>query len=223
MAARAQPGLTAVARPRTSALQFTHPERHPDTALTDVLMPGMDGTRPPGMSSSPVGFPGVDATRCALHRYVCGTLRTGAGGFPFAGACPDELVAGIRAVTGGKAAVAPAVPRCAAPPAGNPHRVDHLARGRLRTTSDRPDQLDRRECDVLCRRRCRCRRPAWIDVRPTTRDRPGRPLTAPAPRVDAPSYRGTTRHRRIRSRGADDMRVFPPSLTAGSHKTSSPP
>lgn len=97
------------------------------------------------------------------------TLRTGAGGFPFAGACPDELVAGIRPVTGGKAAVAPAVPRCAAPPAGNPHRADRFARGRLRTTSDRPDRPDRRERDVLCR----C--PAGIGVRPTTRDWPGRP------------------------------------------------
>lgn len=169
MAARAEPGLTAVARPRTSALQFTHPERRPDTALADVLMPGMDGTRPPGMSSSPVRFPGVDTTRCALHRYACDTLRTGAGGFPLAGAFPDELMAGIRSVTGGKAAVAPAAPRRAAPPAGNPHRADRLARGRLRTTSDR------RERDVLCRCRRRRRRPAGIDVRPTARDWLGRP------------------------------------------------
>lgn len=216
MAARAEPGLTAVARPRTSALQFTHPERRPDTALADVLMPGMDGTRPPGMSSSPVRFPGVDTTRCALHRYACDTLRTGAGGFPLAGACPDELMAGIRSVTGGKAAVAPAVPRCAAcwkpAPRGSP-------RARSPPNHVRPARAARARCPVPMPMPT----PGW-DRRATHDTGLARPaLTAPAPSVDAPSYRGTTRHLRIRSHGADDMHVFPPSLTAGSHKTSSPP
>ena len=85
---------------------------NPDVVLMDVRMPGTDGieaTRRIVASGSAVRV--LILTTFDLDEYAFSGLRAGASGFLLKNAPPEELLAGIRAVAGGDAVVAPSVTR----------------------------------------------------------------------------------------------------------------
>ncbi|MEV3932151.1 MULTISPECIES: response regulator transcription factor [unclassified Streptomyces] len=85
---------------------------HPDVALMDIRMPGLDGieaTRRIIASGSPTRV--LIVTTFDLDAYAYDGLRAGASGFLVKDALPEELLSGIRAVASGDAVVAPSLTR----------------------------------------------------------------------------------------------------------------
>jgi DNA-binding NarL/FixJ family response regulator len=80
--------------------------------LMDVRMPGMDGleaTRRIVAAGSRTRV--LILTTFDVDEYVYAGLRAGASGFLLKDARPEELIAGIQAVAGGDAVVAPSLTR----------------------------------------------------------------------------------------------------------------
>ncbi|MFJ9537574.1 response regulator [Streptomyces sp. NPDC101225] len=87
-------------------------ELRPDVVLMDVRMPGMDGIEATRRIVAAGGRSRVLVlTTFDLDEYVHAALRAGASGFLLKDARPEELLAGIRAVAGGDAVIAPALTR----------------------------------------------------------------------------------------------------------------
>ncbi|MEU9079546.1 response regulator transcription factor [Kitasatospora sp. NPDC048538] len=84
----------------------------PDVVLMDIRMPGMDGIEATRQIVAAGGRSRILVlTTFDLDEYAHAALRAGASGFLLKDARPEELLAGIRAVAGGDAVVAPAVTR----------------------------------------------------------------------------------------------------------------
>ncbi|MEU1669590.1 response regulator transcription factor [Streptomyces sparsogenes] len=87
-------------------------ELQPDVVLMDVRMPGLDGIEATRRIVASGGRTRVlILTTFDLDEYAHAGLRAGASGFLVKDARPEELLAGIRAVAGGDAVVAPALTR----------------------------------------------------------------------------------------------------------------
>lgn len=85
---------------------------HPDVALMDIRMPGLDGieaTRRIITSGARTRI--LIVTTFDLDEYAYDGLRAGASGFLVKDAMPEELLSGIRAVASGDAVVAPSLTR----------------------------------------------------------------------------------------------------------------
>jgi DNA-binding NarL/FixJ family response regulator len=87
-------------------------ELRPDVVLMDIRMPGMDGIEATRRILAGGGRSRVLVmTTFDMDEYAYAALRAGASGFLLKDAHPEELLAGIRAVAGGDAVIAPALTR----------------------------------------------------------------------------------------------------------------
>ena len=112
----------------------------------DVRMPGTDGieaTRRIVASGSSARV--LILTTFDLDEYAFSGLRAGASGFLLKDAPPDELLAGIRAVAGGDAVVAPSVTRRLLDAYAHQFPDAHAPA----TRDERLDPLTEREREVL--------------------------------------------------------------------------
>ncbi len=120
-------------------------ERHPDVALMDVRMPGMDGIEATRQLTSTGSGPRVlILTTFDLDEYVYDALRAGASGFLLKDVTAERLFDAVRVIAAGDALLAPSVTR---------RLIAEFARQRSRPDdpepASAPDALTPRETQVL--------------------------------------------------------------------------
>ncbi len=113
MVLEAQPDIEVVGEASDGATAIELARRtRPAVMLMDVRMPGMDGLA--ATSAITADTPGTRVlvlTTFDLDEYAFGGLRAGASGFLLKDARPEELLAAVRAIAAGDAAVSPRVTR----------------------------------------------------------------------------------------------------------------
>src|SRR3954467_5824342 len=116
-------------------------ELRPDVVLMDGRMPGLDGIEATRRIVAEGGRSHIlMLTTFDLDEYVHAALRAGASGFLLKDAYPEELLAGIRAVAGGDAVIAPALTRRLLDAFAHhvpSHRTDTAEDPRLTSLTDR--------------------------------------------------------------------------------------
>ncbi|MGO4535495.1 response regulator [Leifsonia sp. 2MCAF36] len=113
MVLEAEPGLVVVgeAADGAEAVRLAAQLR-PDVVLMDVRMPVLDGIEATRrIVEADAGARVIVLTTFDLDEYAFGGLRAGASGFLLKDARPDELIAAVRAVSAGDAAVSGRVTR----------------------------------------------------------------------------------------------------------------
>ncbi|QAY73850.1 response regulator transcription factor [Agromyces protaetiae] len=109
----AEPGIEIVgeASDGREALALVR-DAAPDVVLMDVRMPGMDGIEATAAISTLADPPHILVlTTFDLDEYAFAAIRAGASGFLLKDVRPEELVAAIRTVHSGEAALSPRVTR----------------------------------------------------------------------------------------------------------------
>ncbi|GAA3031970.1 response regulator [Kitasatospora sp. NPDC058063] len=120
----------------------------PDVVLMDIRMPGMDGIEATRRIVATGGRSRILVlTTFDLDEYAHAALRAGASGFLLKDARPEELLAGIRAVSGGDAVVAPAITRRLLD--AYAHRLPVRPPGAEPVADPRLDALTDREREIL--------------------------------------------------------------------------
>ncbi|MFH8570906.1 response regulator [Streptomyces sp. NPDC017993] len=95
----------------------------PDVLLLDIRMPRLDGLGAAAeLATAAPGTAVVMLTTFSEDDYLAGALASGAAGFLLKSGDPRELLAGVRAVAEGGAALSPSVAR---------RVITHLAQGQL--------------------------------------------------------------------------------------------
>ncbi|TBN57103.1 response regulator transcription factor [Glaciihabitans arcticus] len=109
----AEPGIEVIAEAAdgAEAVRIASAQK-PDVVLMDVRMPGLDGIAATAeiLRLSP-GTRVLILTTFDLDEYAFGGLRAGASGFLLKDTRPTELLAAVRAVAAGEAAISPRVTR----------------------------------------------------------------------------------------------------------------
>jgi DNA-binding NarL/FixJ family response regulator len=114
----------------------------PDVVLMDIRMPGLDGIAATREITARHPARVLVLTTYDLDEYVYDALQAGASGFLLKDTPPDQLAAGIRAVAGGEALLAPTVTR---------RLIEEFARlgPQRRARPSELDELTARELEVL--------------------------------------------------------------------------
>ncbi|MFE2771322.1 response regulator [Microbacterium resistens] len=109
----AEDGLEVVAEASSGAEAITLVDAfRPDVVLMDIRMPGVDGiTATRRIIETSTDAKIVILTTFDLDEYAFGALKAGASGFLLKDAPPHQVVAAIRAVHAGDAAISPRVTR----------------------------------------------------------------------------------------------------------------
>lgn len=117
-------------------------ELHPDVALVDVRMPGMDGIDAARhITASGSGCRVLILTTFDLDKHVYDGFRAGASGFLLKTVSPEDLVDAVRSVHAGDALLAPQITR---------RLIERFVSSPTPAGDERLQSLTDREVEVLC-------------------------------------------------------------------------